>query len=74
MENFENKIYILNEKRENLSNENNKQISLKEYVEIESQTDPNFYRWLFEMNFAEDYDLSLSDQQRMEVQEWMNSL
>jgi hypothetical protein len=74
MENFEDKIYILNEKRENLSNENNNQISLKEYVEIESQTDPDFFRSLFDINFKEDYNLSLNDQQRTVFQSWLNTL
>jgi hypothetical protein len=74
MENFEDKIYILNEKRENLRSENGRQISLKEYVEMESQTDPDFFRWLFDEPFREDYDLSLTDQQRTEFQTWLNSL
>jgi hypothetical protein len=74
MENFEDKIYVLNEKRENLRGENDGQISLKRYVKLESQTDPGFFRWLFDYNFEEDFDQSLTAEQKKVFEQWLDSL
>ncbi len=66
MKNLEEKIKILNQNR----GEN----SLYEYVYCESQGDPNFFRWLFEEEFNEDFDLSLSDEQREQFKNWVEKL
>lgn len=53
---------------ENYESANNPaDISFKEYVERESQNDPNFFRFLFE----DDFDFSLTDEQREEFEEFL---
>lgn len=66
MKNLEEKIKILNQDR----GEN----SLYEYVYCESQGDPNFFRWLFEEEFDNDFDSSLSDEQREQFKIWLETL
>ena len=50
------------------------EISFKEYVEQESINDPNFFAWLFDEAFEEDFDKSLSDDQKVEFAEFMSNL
>jgi len=66
MTNLESKLQVLNENRGD--------IELKEYVEANAQSDPNFFRWLFSEEFANDFDQSLSDEQKEEYQTWLSSL
>ncbi len=37
-------------------NDNEKIHSFSEYVELESQNDPNFFRWLFEQDDLSDFE------------------
>jgi len=66
MKNLENKIKSLNENRG--------EISLYEYVYAESQSDPNFFRWLFDEEFDNDFDSSLSDDQTAEFNTWLEEI
>jgi len=66
MKNLEEKIKILNQNR--LEN------SLYDYVYCESQSDPNFFRWLFEESFDNDFDSSLNDEQKEEFKNWLEEL
>ena len=50
------------------------EMSFREYVEAESNNDPNFFAWLFDEAFEEDFDMSLSDDQRVEFVEFMSNL
>ena len=52
----ENKIQILNENRGD--------IQLREYVEINAENDPSFFRWLFDLDLDNDFDMSLSEKQK----------
>ena len=57
---------------ENYESANNPaDISFKEYVERESQNDPNFFRFLFEEEFEDDFYFSLTDEQREEFEEFL---
>lgn len=58
MKNLETKIKILNENRGNMS--------LYDYICSQEANDPNFYRWIFDEDFAEDFDNSLSNDQIIE--------
>lgn len=58
MKNLETKIKILNENRGNMS--------LYDYICSQEENDPNFYRWIFDEDFAEDFDNSLSNDQIIE--------
>lgn len=70
MKNFEQQLLILTE--------NFKQgaagSTLKEYVLSEANSDPNFYRWLFGADLEQDFDTSLTDEQKSEFQSFLNSL
>jgi subtilase family serine protease len=66
MKNLEEKIKILNQNR--LEN------SLYNYVYCESQSDPNFFRWLFGEEFEKDFDCSLSKEQKEEFENWLEEL
>lgn len=59
----------------NVLEENNKSdLSLREYVEYEADNDPNFFSWLFDEHFDEDYDGSLTQIQRDEYNAFLNTL
>lgn len=66
MKNLENKIQALNANRG--------EISLYEYVNAESQSDPNFFRWLFDEEFDNDFDSSMSDDQKAEFNTWLEEI
>lgn len=66
MKNLDNKIQILNENRG--------EVSLYEYVTAESQSDPNFFRFLFSEEFEQDFDSSLSVDQKSEFENWVLQL
>ena len=66
MKNLENKLQILNENRG--------ETELKEYVEMSAESDPNFFRWLFGEEFDNDFDSSMTDQQKEEYKEWLETL
>lgn len=47
---------------------------IREWVECEAQSDPGFFRWLFQEEFDNDFDNDLSDEQREAFEEYLNSL
>lgn len=63
------KIQQLIENYESANNPAN--ISFKKYVERESQNDPNFFRFLFEEEIEDDFDFSLTDEQREQFEEFL---
>ena len=65
-----NVLQILNENY----NEVPRSISLKKWVELESQSDPNFFRFFFDSEFDSDFGKDLTDKQREEFQIFLNSL
>ena len=48
--------------------------TLREYVLTESENDPNFFRWLFNEELDEDFDMSLSNEQRVSYNEFLETL
>ena len=50
------------------------EMSFAEYVIRESENDPNFFRFLFDETFDSDFDLSLTDEQKQEFNDFVNSL
>ena len=84
MKNLETKLQILNERLseanqglEDSANSNDLErndYTLKEYIESEADSDPNFFRFLFSEDFDNDFDMSLTDNQREEYNEFKNSL
>jgi subtilase family serine protease len=66
MKNLDNKIQILNKNRNDQS--------LYDYVNTESQSDPNFFRWLFDEEFNNDFDSSMSEEQKREFELWLETL
>jgi hypothetical protein len=66
MKNLEQKIQILNQDRGDLP--------LREHVWLLESFDPQFFRWLFEEDFDNDFDISLTDEQRQEYLNWFNTL
>jgi hypothetical protein len=54
--------------RENYK-ESGEKISFNEWVNRESENDPNFFRFLFNKEFDNDFDADLSDEERKEFKE-----
>lgn len=48
--------------------------TFREYVERSSQSDLNFFRWLFSEEFDDDFDMSLTDEHRKAFEDFLNSL
>lgn len=70
MKNFEHQLKIL---KENFSKVEQYE-SLKEYIETAASNDPNFYRCFFGAELEQDFDTSLSDEQRLQFQEFLLTL
>ena len=66
MKNLANKLQVLNENRSD--------VELREYVEASAQSDPNFFRWLFDEEFDNDFDSSMSEEQKEEYKNWLETL
>ena len=66
MKNLEKKLQILNE--------NKGENSLFDYVTTASENDSNFYRWLFDEDFENDFDKSLTESQKREFQNWLSEI
>ena len=66
MKNLENKIQVLNENRND--------VVLREYVETSAKSDPNFFRWLFGEEFDNDFDSSMTEEQKEEYRKWVENL
>lgn len=49
-------------------------ISLREYTELESESDPNFFRWLFDDDELGDFDSGMSEEQQEEYREFLEEL
>ena len=54
--------------------ENNTEEKLRDYVEISAEADPNFFRWLFQEDFKNDFDTDLTEAHRNEYKEFLNTL
>ncbi len=48
--------------------------TFKEYVERESENDPIFFRWLFDKEFEQDFDSSLSSEEKEQYNDFLNEL
>jgi hypothetical protein len=59
---------------ENYNQADNASMTLKEYVERESENDPNFFRWLFDKDFEQDFDSSLSSEEKEQYNDFLNEL
>lgn len=59
---------------ENYNQVDNSSMTLKEYAEREADNDPNFFRWLFGYNLEQDFDLSMSEDEKREYQDFLNEL
>lgn len=44
----------------------------REYVECNSQSDPNFFRWLFNESFDNDFDSDLTQEHREAFQNFLD--
>lgn len=49
-------------------------MSLQEYVRRESENDPAFFRWLFDVGDINDFGTNLSEERKNEYQEWLEEL
>lgn len=54
--------------------EGKNEMSFKDYVIRESENDPRFFAFLFDKEFDADFDFSLSDEQKQEFNEYINTL
>lgn len=78
MKNVDNKLQVLKESYRYLFHTGKGYIvnapSFREYVEMEAQSDPDFFRWLFDVDLEQDFDSSLTDEQRAEYADFLNTL
>lgn len=49
-------------------------MSFVEYVQNESEQDPNFFRWFFDAELEHDFDTSLSEEQQEIWAEYLGSV
>ena len=73
-----NKEYALQMLKENYDNyrrngDPNDITTLREYVETQAESDPGFFRWLFNNDDLDDFT-DLSDEQKEEYQNFLNEL
>jgi len=66
MKNREHKLQILNENRG--------ETGLREYAELTAQSDPHFFRWLFDEELKDDFNSSITDDQREEFKQFIDTL
>jgi hypothetical protein len=59
---------------ENYNKVDNSSMTLKEYAEREADNDPQFFRWLFDKDFKEDFDYSLTEQEKEQYNDFLNEL
>lgn len=64
-----NKIQIL---EENFNN--SEAISFSDFVKSEAENDPNFFRFLFDEDFEDDFDKSLTEEQREAYEEFLSEI
>jgi hypothetical protein len=72
MKKTEHKLQVLTENYN--AEESNKQMTLKEFVEYNASNDPNFYRWLLDADLNNDFDMSLTDDQKDEYRQFLSTL
>ena len=60
--------------RENFEALNDSTMSFAEYVKLESESDPNFFRFFFNKEFDNDFNLDLSEEQEEEFVNFLNNL
>lgn len=68
------KEQILRENYDEYIQNGSDDITLREYVEREADSDPNFFRWLFDDRELGDFDFGLSDEQRDEYRDFIEEL
>lgn len=66
------KIEVLRESYEQQVNTH--EISFRDYIELEAQSGSNFFRFLFDEDFEQDFDTSLTDEHREEYERFLNKL
>lgn len=74
MKNRDYKEQILRENYDEYIQNGSDDITLREYVEREADSDPNFFRWLFDDGDLGDFDFGLSDEQRDEYRDFIEEL
>lgn len=50
------------------------EMPLKDYVERESESDPDFFRWLFDDGDISDFGTNLAAARREEFMDWLEEL
>ena len=65
---------IENVLRENFAALNDRSMSFAEYVRLESENDPNFFRFFFNEEFENDFDLDLTQEQEEEFKNYLKTL
>lgn len=74
MKNKDYKVQVLTENYNNYIENDDDNITLREYVEREAENDPNFFRWLFDDGELGDFDFRMSDEQKEEYREFLEEL
>ena len=64
-----NKLQILKENFNSVES-----TTFHDYVESISDQDPNFFRWLFDESFEDDFNANLSIEQQLEFDTFLSSL
>lgn len=49
-------------------------MTIREYVEREAENDPGFFRWLFDDSELDDFGSGMTDEQKEEYKEWLETL
>lgn len=65
---------IENVLRENFAELNDSTVSFADYVKAESENDPNFFRFFFNEEFENDFDLDLTQEQEEEFENYLKTL
>lgn len=65
---------IENVLRENFAELNDSTESFADYVKAESENDPNFFRFFFNEEFENDFDLDLTQEQEEEFKNYLKNL
>lgn len=60
--------------RENYKSVEDASMSFAEYVKLESESDPNFFRFFFNEEFENDFDLDLTQEQEEEFKSYLKNL
>lgn len=69
IQNWDNKVQQLKENYE--KQVNTYEVSFREFIELEAQSDQNFFRWLFDEELENDFDSSLTEEQRKEYKRFL---